>query len=1019
MNHAKQVLTTAFFSAAFALIPITAQAVVIYSENFDSATLGAGNLPANWSGLDQIDSPTQSSEFGISQSSGHGATGLNQFAYTRGVNAPASGSDHTMYIAYDGGFTRGSNIRCEFYFWSGIPNGVYGSWADDGAPKGNPCQNMMPCGPWHTRATLDAPDIGTSGALLFTGAVCVIRYWDWVNELIGCDEIGDPWTPPPGSLSAEFHAAGRAAVNRETAVCCRCWLGHTDGLMFEWDSPVVNGPGGEGPGVFYTEKDTRDLGTGNADVNVLIAFESYAGACCYDDISVTDDTKGLLWSENFDGTAPGVDVVPIGWEARNQIGPNHDPGGTGVIQKSEYGIKAQDLAVYQRGTTLGSGSNHTPYVSYDNTFNRGDSLRVTFKAIRGVANNVFGSWADDGQFGPEGLITFNGPWHQLAMRANAMAGMPMIGSGVGPATNEGIIRYWAKPGWGFDQPGDAWTPVAANQVSAGFTDAWFDSLSKDKAICVRVVLGDSTGARLSYRPPGIPDFINESDNRAAAAGPGVGSTATDLILAWATFASSLMIDDVVVETGPLPPTVTPTSTAIVTNTSLPSPTPTSDFNPLRTIFLSEDFEGVGSGSGALPTGWYGHNHDDGAGNTSDFGIAVSKSLSAPSFYLTGPSNHFGYVQGTTLASGSDHTNYYKYDTPFQRGDNLSCTFDVWQGIPLGIRGAWNNEGPPLGGTNNIGIYGPFTTQPGFDAADAGTSGALLFQGTGGGCEACLRYWDWNTGDGSLGFDQPGDPWTPPPGSLSSAFHNAFKVALRAELAMTIRVSLGDSTGASMEWSSPVIDGGNGVGNFFMEKDNRGDAPTTTPPAVGSATEVFFFLTTYAGALCFDNVVVQNDAKGILLNEDFDITTPRKNETPTGWSARHQNDGSGNVSEYGVAAEDHAMYQRGIGPGNSDQGFYHVGYEGATHYGPNGGFDRGFNINVEFMAWPGVYNNVTGSWADHSPVTGEADNVGIFGPWVVEPAITDARNNVSNAILFNGVEAMIRYYDIQGESVGFH
>ena len=1016
MHNTKQIWKAVLMTVILALLPVAGQAAVVYQEDFESATLGSKELPANWSGFDHVTSATVESDFGIAVSTGILDTGKNRFLYSRGVNAPVSGSDHTHHIAYDhggAGFTRGDNIRCEFKFWSGIPNGITGSWADDGAPKGNSNQNMMPGGPWHGRAVL-------TGNILFAAPQGILRYWDWNNDHIGCDETGDPWIPAPGSLSPEFHLAAEAAHNKATAMTVRVWLGDVDGLMFEWDSPVVDGSGAA-PGVFYEEKDTRDLGSGGTETDLIVAFGTYAGACAYDDISVTNDAKGLLWSENFETQALGVDVtLPTDWTAVNQFGPDHDPGGTGVIQKSEYGIKNQDQAIYQRGTTLNSGSNHTPYISYDNAFNRGDSLRVTFTAIRGVANNVYGSWADDAQRGPEGLMTFNGPWHQLAMRANAMAGQPNIGSGVGPGTNEGIIRYWGKPGWGFDQPGDAWTPIAANQMSAGFTDAWFNSLSKDKAISIRAVLGDMSGARLGYKPPGAPEYINEIDNRGAASGPGVGDTATDLILAWATFASAIMIDDVLVETGALPATVTPTASPTVTSTPLPSPTPTSVGS--RKVLLSENFEGVHKGtvSGTLPSGWYGHNHDDGAGNTSDFGVAPSHSTTAGFNFAPGPNpfgadtrNHFGYVRGTTVVSGAIHTNYYRVDGTFTRGDNLCCEFDVWQGLTSGGRGSWADAGPPLGGTNHLGIYGPWQTQPGIDAADAGTSGALLFTGTGPGCEACIRYWSFG-GAGAIGFDQPGDAWVPAAANiLSAGWHNAMKVAVNSGTACTIRVYLGDSTGASIEWKSPIIDAGNGVDVYGpFEFDNRGLPADTNAPAVGSAAEVIFFLTTYASELAFDNIVIQNDTKGILFSENFDSTEPGVNVTPAGMSAINEVNGA-DTSEYGVGAEDHFMYQRGMGPGSSDQGFYHVGYDGPVQ------FDRGDNLNVEFKWWSGVYNNVRGSWADHAAATGSMTNVAIFGPWVTPTAVTDARNDVTNAILFNGVEAMLRYYDLTNGNIGFH
>ena len=61
-------------------------------------------------------------------------------------------------------------------------------------------------------------------------------------------EPNDTWIPKTTDLSDEFEAAFFAAVSRDTAVCIRVWLGDVDGMMMEWDSPVVSGVGGVGPG---------------------------------------------------------------------------------------------------------------------------------------------------------------------------------------------------------------------------------------------------------------------------------------------------------------------------------------------------------------------------------------------------------------------------------------------------------------------------------------------------------------------------------------------------------------------------------------------------------------------------------------------------------------------------------------------------------------------------------------------------------------------------------------------------
>jgi len=176
-------------------------------------------------------------------------------------------------------------------------------------------------------------------------------------------------------------------------------------------------------------------------------------------------------------------------------------------------------------------------------------------------------------------------------------------------------------------------------------------------------------------------------------------------------------------------------------------------------------------------------------------------------------------------SSSDHTTNIHSFLNFDRGEDLRVTFRFW-GDPANEM-PWGSAYP---GNSQIG--GPFHVDQ-FN---------LLFRQ-----EAIIRYWDL-TND-RMHFAQPGEPWVPTEREetwMSTAFHDAFEAALSKAESVLVRVWLGDTEGAAVEYSTD-----DGV-TWLPEHDFRGQ------PAFAAgkhSTTVFLGWGSYSGALVIDDIVV--------------------------------------------------------------------------------------------------------------------------------------------------------------------
>jgi hypothetical protein len=185
-----------------------------------------------------------------------------------------------------------------------------------------------------------------------------------------------------------------------------------------------------------------------------------------------------------------------------------------------------------------------------------------------------------------------------------------------------------------------------------------------------------------------------------------------------------------------------------------------------------------------------------------------------------PGDYAIYTEGPNITSGADHSTNFYSATPFQRGDNLRCSFRIW--CDPSKTGNWVSGSTVYGQ-----VAGPWHSS---------NSGPAIFNP-----EAAIRYWNEHR------FAQPGDEWHLGGHPMSSAFNDALKATNSKQNSLMIRVWLGDEQGAMVEWST------NGGADWTEEIDTRGVSGGTNPQA-------YLGWATYGCAVFIDDIVVQRDTE---------------------------------------------------------------------------------------------------------------------------------------------------------------
>ena len=348
---------------------------------------------------------------------------------------------------------------------------------------------------------------------------------------------------------------------------------------------------------------------------------------------------------------------------------------------------------------------------------------------------------------------------------------------------EAMVRYWATRY--FAQPGDAW-PLGGTALP-DFDTALENANSKAQAIQVRVWLGDTRGAKMEWANAN-GQWTTVTDNR------GVGQGTGSPYLGWGTYATKLFVDDIHVERdGDVPaPTPTPSPT--------PTPTPTPPPVPGAETVLFEDW----NTASINPVLW----------KTS---IQASAGGGRLDLENLGGGDYAVFLQGPPGGSGSDHTTWLYSLVNFPRERNLRVTFTAWCD-PTDTYD-WTN-GQPI----YAALHGPWHTD----------NTSLIYSNP----EAMVRYW------ATRYFAQPGDAW-PLGGTALPDFDTALENANSKAQAIQVRVWLGDTRGAKMEWA-------NANGQWTTMVDNRGTGNGTGSPYLGWGT--------YATQVFIDDIHVERDAE---------------------------------------------------------------------------------------------------------------------------------------------------------------
>ena len=179
-----------------------------------------------------------------------------------------------------------------------------------------------------------------------------------------------------------------------------------------------------------------------------------------------------------------------------------------------------DYAIYTRGSypDLEVADQHQNYFYSKQAFERGGNLRCTFKAWGDPTKPAWG-----GAF-PKNA-TINGPW-RFSNTANATS------------NQEACVSLWYGQPIRFSQMEWDTGPV----MSDAFVKTWLAATSKDKALTIRVWLGDGIGAMCEWTADGV-NWTREIDTRGGVGGSHHGK----VYLGFASYCGAVFIDDIVVE----------------------------------------------------------------------------------------------------------------------------------------------------------------------------------------------------------------------------------------------------------------------------------------------------------------------------------------------------------------------------------------------------------------------------------------------------------------------------------------
>jgi hypothetical protein len=265
---------------------------------------------------------------------------------------------------------------------------------------------------------------------------------------------------------------------------------------------------------------------------------------------------------------------------------------------------------------------------------------------------------------------------------------------------------------------------------------------------------------------------------------------------------------------------------------------------------------------------------------------------------------------------------------FARGNNLRCTFTTWYDPTASYPSAAPGGSAINGPFHSASMMGGNQSHSALEAAVGREYGSFLFEQA-----------SWGGGP-----------------AISAAFHVAYASATSKANAVKIKVTLGDASGAMLQWSN---DSGY---SWTTEYDTRGvSGPTNSPVYVGFGTN--------HGQIFYDDIIVENDVVvETLLSETWDVAIDPLTWATEARPAGSQGAGQASLAETeDVGGGDFAAYTEGP----SDWGW---GQELVTV----GTFSRGGNLICTFTTWYDPTANYSGAAPGGSAINGPFHNDTVIG-----------------------------------------
>jgi len=512
---------------------------VLLEENWDSGTIDGGK----WTVSNPAGTVVQLEDLGS-----------GDFAIYTMVTDELAATQANFYSADT--FSRGNDIYCEFLAW-GNPDNAFDGWNTQfGAVPGSgfPHQSQI-AGPWRQNDS-DADHYLTNQEACISHYVFRLQNWDDGNFPGGSPNKGiglyrydeDEYNSGPAP-SINYVINFQNAREKSKAILHRVYLDDTQGSRFQWSN--------DGGATWNLEVDSRGTSGGTQASGLHVGFGAYAVAVFIDDIRVvTGDGSPSI--PILPGSQPGVPLLDENWDS-------------GVFDPSEWAVSLEFESQFETGMTIGveefdpvgfpgnfsmhakgqdmslAGSAHHTAFFHALPFPRGENLVCEFTFWRdlnetGWAGSVCQSY---GIHGP-----FHKNKHDLLFNPEAM------------------IRYfipWTPTqGQEFAQPGDPWT--TSPKLTQGYHNFFCNAASRELAVTVEVLLGNTNGARIRWNSPGQfqSAFLTEYDTRGVP--PNIGHTSsTNPYIGFGTFSGKMFWDDILLtndqSSGPTnTPTIAPTST---------------------------------------------------------------------------------------------------------------------------------------------------------------------------------------------------------------------------------------------------------------------------------------------------------------------------------------------------------------------------------------------------------------------------------------------------------------------------